>query len=85
MYGRHMTTAVQQAVASAVTFELARADRSKRWLSDKTGIPYSTLDRKMKARGEFTFTDLANIAAALGVSPSAFTPSVFVPADRLAS
>lgn len=80
MYCRHMTTDVEQAVASAVTFELNRADRSKKWLAEQTGIPYSTLDRKMKAQADFTFTDLFRIASALEVSPSAFTPTVFVPA-----
>lgn len=74
-----MTTDVEQAVASAVAFELSRADRSKKWLAEKTGIPYSTLDRKMKAQVDFTFTDLGRIASVLDVSPSAFTPPAFVP------
>lgn len=85
MYCRRMTTAVQQAIAASIAFELTRADRSKRWLSEQTGIPYSTLDRKMRARGDFTFTDLAKIAAALGVSPSAFTPPVFLPAEKVSA
>lgn len=78
------TQTVRQMVASAVTFELGRADRSKRWLSEKTGIPYSTLDRRLKGQKDFTFTDLANIANVLGVSPSVFTPSVFARTETAA-
>lgn len=80
-----MTTTPRQAVASAVAFELTRADRSKKWLAEHSGIPYSTLDRKLRAQVDFTFTDLLRVADALGVEPSAFTPDVFVPAKAAAA
>ena len=73
-----MTTAgIRSEVAGKVLVALAAADRSKKWLSIKTGIPYSTLDRKLRAQAEFNFADLAEIAQALEVKPSDFTPTVF--------
>lgn len=80
-----MATAISTEVASAVTFELSRADRTKRWLSDRTGIPYSTLDRKIKGHVEFTFTELWMIAEALGVAPAALTPKAFRAVEAVAS
>lgn len=46
-------------------------------ISDVTGIPYPTLTRKLAGKTEFSFTELMLIAAALGVSPSVFTPPPF--------
>lgn len=74
-----MATEIRTEVASAVAFELSKADRTKRWLSDRTGIAYSTLDRKLKGHVDFTFTELWAIAEALGVDPSVLTPRVFLP------
>lgn len=62
-------------VAGAIAAELGRTGRSKRWLADHSGIAYSTLRRKMQARSDFTVTELADIALALGVSPAALVPS----------
>lgn len=77
-----MATVIRTEVASAVAFELSKADRTKRWLSDRTGIPYSTLDRKLKGHVDFTFTELWSIAEVLGVEPSVLTPRAFVPAHE---
>ena len=74
-----MTTDPRQSVAEAVAFEMSAADRSKRWLSAKTGIPYSTLNRKLRAEVDFTFGELFLIAQALGVPAARFTPDAFVP------
>jgi len=63
--------------ANAVESTRKRAGRTKRWLSDETGIPYPTLNRKVAAKTEFTFTELFKIAEALGVSPAEFTPIAF--------
>lgn len=81
-----MATAIRTEIASGVTFELSKADRTKRWLSDRTGIAYSTLDRKLKGHVDFTFTELWSIAEALGVEPSVLTPTAFRGAtERVAS
>lgn len=42
--------------------------RSIRWLADRTGIPYSTLQWKLRNRpGRFTTGELFEIADALGI------------------
>lgn len=80
-----MTTRVRKAVAEEVALELRRAGRLTPWLAVKAGIPYSTLNRKLRAQADFTVTDLAKIAGALGVSPSAFTPDLCVSAPHRGS
>lgn len=56
---------------------LKNADRTKVWLSDRTGIPYPTLNRKIAGKSEFHFSELFLVAEALGVSPASFTPDAF--------
>ncbi|WP_223690069.1 helix-turn-helix domain-containing protein [Leifsonia poae] len=63
--------------ARAVRDAIADAGRSKRSVSDETGIPYPTLNRKLAAKSEFSFTELLMLADALGVAPKQFTPPVF--------
>jgi len=62
-------------VAEAVAAHLGRAGRSRRWLSEHSGIPASTLRRRMQARSDFTVTELAAIALALDLSPAVLVPS----------
>lgn len=68
-----------QWTAKAVQEAIRDAGRSKQSLSDETGIPYSTLNRKLSAKAEFSFTELFILAQALGVHPSSFTPPAFQP------
>lgn len=63
--------------AQAVRNALADAGRSQKSLSDETGIPYPTLNRKLKGQREFKFSELLQIAEALAVPPSLFTPDIF--------
>lgn len=65
--------------AKAVRAAIADAGRTNRSVSDETGIPYPTLNRKLAAKTEFRFSELLAIADALGVSPSRFTPPIFQP------
>lgn len=69
----------QVAVDSARLVQVAIGDsgRSKRSVSDETGIPYPTLNRKLKAQTEFSFSELFLLAEALGVPPWTFTPGAF--------
>lgn len=69
---------LNQWIAQQVQAALVKEDRSKRWLSDKTGIPYSTLNRKMSGHVEFRFSELLYIAEALRVAPQMFLPHGFV-------
>lgn len=64
-----------QAVREAITTD----GRTKLSLSEETGIPYPTLNRKLAAKSEFRFSELLLIAEALGVAPSRFTPPAFDP------
>ncbi|MCT1607027.1 hypothetical protein M3B43_06730 [Nesterenkonia massiliensis] len=58
-------------LAEAIIVELARTKRTVKGLSEATGIPNSTLDRKLKhpQRWPLTVVDLGDIAAALQKSP----------------
>ncbi|QIK82436.1 helix-turn-helix transcriptional regulator [Sanguibacter sp. HDW7] len=71
--------------ARAVREAIADTGRSKVSISDETGIPYATLNRKLAAKGEFSFRELLLIAEALGVSPSTFTPPAFARVERTAA
>ncbi|MCT2042646.1 helix-turn-helix domain-containing protein [Pseudoclavibacter alba] len=68
---------VREWCANAVLKALADADRTKKSLSDETGIPYPTLNRKLAAKTEFSMTELLALADALHVHPSTFTPPLF--------
>jgi transcriptional regulator with XRE-family HTH domain len=61
-------------VASAVISALTTADRSIDWLADETRMSQSALRQKLSGRADFTVTDLAAVAAALGISPAALVP-----------
>lgn len=61
-------------VASAIESHLTSRGRSLAWLAAQSGMPYSTLRGKINGRSAFTVTDLAGIAAVLGVSPGALVP-----------
>ncbi|WP_119698641.1 helix-turn-helix domain-containing protein [Microbacterium halotolerans] len=60
--------------ASAVEAAIERSGRSRRAISNETGIPYATLNRKLAGRSEFTFSELFLISEVLGVRPSRFVP-----------
>lgn len=72
-----MNNQVTEWTAQAVRDAIADARRSKTSLSDETGIPYPTLNRKVAGKSEFSFTELLLVAEALGVSPHQFTPPQF--------
>ena len=73
----HTTESITEWSARAVQQAIADAGSSKVSISDQTGIPYPTLNRKLAAKTEFSFRELLLLADALGVSPSAFTPPAF--------
>lgn len=71
--------------AQAVREAIRSDGRTKLSLSEETGIPYPTLNRKLAAKTEFRFSELLAIAEALGVSPALFTPPAFIPEALAAS
>lgn len=48
--------------------EMARVSMTMLGLSERTGIPYSTLNQKINGKTEFTFQEAVDIRKALGVS-----------------
>lgn len=72
--------ALQKEVCSRFLEVLRARNRTKLSVSEATGIPYSTLNRKLKGRGEFTLSELVVLADELRVHPSALLPeSILVP------
>jgi len=70
-------TEVTAWTAEAVRAAIERAGMTKKSVSDMTGIPYPTLNRKTAGHSEFSFTDLLAIADVLKVSPAEFVPPPF--------
>lgn len=58
-----MTTGIRDRVAA----EIVNAGRSKRSVAADSGVPLTTLDRKLRSDGNFTVRELAMISGALGV------------------
>ena len=50
---------------------------TKRALSDATGIPYATLNRKMNGQADWTFRELLAVADAVGAPARMLTPPLF--------
>jgi transcriptional regulator with XRE-family HTH domain len=71
------TAEIGREVAILVLAAMGEAEMSKSRLAEATGIPYSTLNRKLMGRSEFTFEELFMIAQATDTRPSAFVPSAF--------
>ena len=64
-------------VAALINAELADSGRSVRWLSETTGIPYTTLTRKLRGLSDIGSNEMVIIATRLEVHPSAITPDIF--------
>ena len=57
-------------IALNVSQAIVIAGKSKNWLAEDSGIPYSTLGRKLKGDTEFTITEILAVAESLGIHPS---------------
>lgn len=64
-------------VAQLVAQAMVTAGKSKTWLAEQTGIPYSTLGRKLRAVSEFNYSETFRIAEALGIHPADLVPTEF--------
>ena len=71
------TESVTQWSARAVDRAIKVSGHTKRWVSEETGIPYSTLNRKLDGKADFTFKELLGLSEAIGVSPASFIPPLF--------
>lgn len=63
--------------AKAVMDAIEDSGRTKKEISEITGIPYATLNRKLSAKTDFSFCELLELADALEITPSQFVPPVF--------
>ncbi|MCJ1709291.1 helix-turn-helix domain-containing protein [Microbacterium sp. VKM Ac-2923] len=54
-----------------------KADRTQRWVSRKTGIALSTLNRKVNGHVDWELNELASVAFALGLHPASLLPDEF--------
>lgn len=68
------TSEAREFVAAEVRAALARDGRSGAQLAAATGIPRSSLSKKMRAVVAFTVEEVLAIASALGVDPGSFFP-----------
>ena len=78
-YRIHMDTAqITQQVARSVSQAIVTSGLSKKAVAEATGIPLTTLGRKLLGTSDFTVVELALIADALGVRRGALLPSDLV-------
>lgn|GEM_PF-2973163 len=61
-------------MASAVISQLMTAERSIDSLADEMRMSRSMLRRKLSGAADFTVTELAEVAIALGISPTVLVP-----------
>lgn len=71
--------------AAAVQRAIDASGKTKVAISEATGIPYPTLNRKLAAKTDFGFRDLLALAECLGVSPATFTPPAFAQVPKTAA
>lgn len=63
--------------AEVVQVAMDAASVSMNALADATGIPYSTLRRKLRGQADFTLADLLLVAEALNTTPDRLLPQAF--------
>lgn len=68
------TTRYAQSVAGSVVHLMNEAGESRLSLSTKTGIPRTTLNRRLDGHSSFTVRELAAIATVLGANVSDLLP-----------
>ncbi|UVK58434.1 helix-turn-helix DNA binding domain protein [Arthrobacter phage GlobiWarming] len=67
--------AADSKIAGLIEAALGAADMSMLALSERTGIPYPTLRRSIKAGRSLTIQELGKIADALEVAPATLLPA----------
>ena len=67
------TKSASQIIVTAIKAE----ERSQLWVSKKTGIPLTTLRRKLDGHSDFSLSEVARIAFVLGVAPCELLPDDF--------
>ena len=70
-----MSNPLTHQVAEKVAAEIARSQRSARFVARESGIPTATFDRKIHGRSDFSLTELITIARVLNVDLADFVPT----------
>jgi predicted transcriptional regulator len=65
---------IAEETARCIAAQITRVGMSKRQVSERSGIPYTTLNRKLWGHGDFTVHELALISGALKIAPSELLP-----------
>ena len=63
--------------AHLVQNAITKAERSKKWTSEKAGFAYATFNRKLVGGSDFTLAELARVARALDISVTDLLPDEF--------
>lgn len=74
-YGFHMNT--RHEAAHLVQDAIDKAERSKKWTSEKAGLAYATFNRKLAGGSDFTLNELARVAKALDIPVIDLLPEDF--------
>ena len=67
----------KQEASQIILKAILDAERSQQWVANKSGIPISTLRRKLRGHTDFRLCEVVNIAVALNVQPADLLPSPF--------
>ncbi|MDK8224190.1 MAG: helix-turn-helix transcriptional regulator [Winkia sp. UMB750A] len=70
---------IAKETARSVREAIASSNRSRRSITDEIGIPYSTMNRKISGKAEFSLSELCAIAETTGSEPWELLPKTFLP------
>lgn len=76
----HRVNSIRNEIAAEMRAAVSRSGVSRRDLAERVGMVPDTLYRKLRAERSFTIEELLDLAAALGVAPSALLPRTEVAA-----
>lgn len=68
---------INREVAQRIAATILNQNRSKKSVAEAAGIPVVTFSRKLNDGANFTITEVARIADALGVHPGRLFPQAF--------
>lgn len=67
----------KQDASNIILQAILDAERSQQWVANKSGIPVSTLRRKLQGHADFRLGEVASIAQALNLAPASLLPTEF--------
>lgn len=76
-------TDIDHEIAQAVNSAIDQSGIKKKFLCEKTGMPYSTLNSKLRAYSSFTVAEIYAIADAMKISPNPLLSPQLVSSQEL--